>query len=82
MERPLVGCLILIVEDEPLVALDVAHGLEAAGARVLAARTLADALIKASDPELSAAVLDHGLSDGDTSQVCEKLKERDIPFVL
>ena len=82
MERPLAGRSILIVEDEPLVALDVAHGLEAAGARVLMARTLADALAKAGDPDLSAAVLDHGLNDGDTSEVCEKLKQRNIPFVL
>jgi DNA-binding response OmpR family regulator len=82
MERPLAGRSILIVEDEPLVAMDVAHSLEAAGARVLMARTLPDALSKAEDPDLSAAVLDHGLSDGDTSEVCEKLKERDIPFVL
>jgi DNA-binding response OmpR family regulator len=82
MERPLVGRSILVVEDEPLVALDVAHGLESAGARVLMARTLADALNKADDPALSAAVLDHGLSDGDTSEVCERLKKRNIPFVL
>jgi DNA-binding response OmpR family regulator len=82
MERPLVGRLILIVEDEPLVAFDVACGLEAAGARVLIARALADALAKADEPGLSAAVLDHGLREGDTSEVCEKLKERGIPFVL
>jgi DNA-binding response OmpR family regulator len=82
MERPLVGRSILIVEDELLVALDVARSLEAAGARVLMARKLAEALSKAEDPDLSAAVLDHGLREGNTSQVCEKLKARDIPFVL
>jgi len=82
MRNPLVGRLILVVEDEPLVALDVIRGLEAAGARVISARTLADALTKAEDPDLSAAVLDHGLGEGDTSEVCEKLEERNIPFVL
>ena len=82
MERPLAGCSILVVEDEPLIALDVAQGLEAAGARVLVARRLADALKMADDPALTAAVLDHGLNEGDTSAVCEKLKERNIPFVL
>ena len=40
MPGPLVGRLILVVEDEPLVALDVLRGLEAAGARVISARTL------------------------------------------
>jgi DNA-binding response OmpR family regulator len=82
MDRPLVGRVILVVEDEPLIALDVTDGLEASGARILMARTLADALSKAEDPDLSAAILDHGLRDGDTSEVCDKLKERNIPFVL
>ena len=82
MEHPLARCTILVVEDEPLVALDVAQGLEAAGARVLMARRLADALNMADAPALSAAVLDHGLNEGDTSAVCEKLKQRGIPFVL
>ena len=31
---------------------------------------------------LSAAVLDHGLSDGDSSTLCERLNELDIPFVI
>ena len=82
MDRPLVGCTILIVEDEPLVALDVARSLEDAGAHVLTARVLDEALQKAEEPDLSAAVLDHGLSDGNTSAVCEVLKRRRIPFVL
>jgi DNA-binding response OmpR family regulator len=82
VKLPLLGCSILVVEDEPLVALDVAQALEGAGARVLAARTLRDALKMAEDPSLAAAVLDHGLSDTDTSEVCEKLKRRHIPFVL
>jgi hypothetical protein len=30
----------------------------------------------------SAAVLDHQLRDGDTSALCERLKERGIPFLL
>ena len=40
------------------------------------------AIIAVVDPALSAAILDHALSDGDSSQVCERLKERNIPFVL
>jgi DNA-binding response OmpR family regulator len=82
MDRPLAGRSILIVEDEPMIALDIAHSLESAGARVLISRELADALVKAEDPDLSAAVLDHGLPEGDTSEVCEVLKRRNIPFVL
>lgn len=46
------------------------------------ARRLAVALKAAEDPELSAVVLDHGLNEGDTSEVCEKLKARGTPFVV
>lgn len=82
MDRPLVGRLVLVVEDEPIIALDIVHGLTEAGARVVSARTLADALNKAQEPELSAAVLDHKLSSDDTSEVCTLLEGRNIPFVL
>jgi DNA-binding response OmpR family regulator len=82
MERPLVGRSILIVEDEPLIALDVAEALISAGARVVTAGTLQEALSAAEEPNLSAAILDHGLKDGDSSQVCTRLMERNIPFVI
>lgn len=39
MTGPLVGRLVLVVEDEPFVALDVADCLQAAGAQVRMART-------------------------------------------
>jgi DNA-binding response OmpR family regulator len=82
MSGPLVGHTVLVVEDEPLVALDVADCLRDAGAQTLMARTVRDALGKAVSADFTAAVLDHGLSDGDTSEVCETLKGRSIPFVV
>jgi CheY-like chemotaxis protein len=82
MDRPLAGRLVLVVEDEPLIAMDVVQGLEAAGAVVSLARSLRDALEKVEAPGLSAAVLDHRLSDGDTSRICERLNARNIPFVI
>jgi DNA-binding NtrC family response regulator len=36
----------------------------------------------ADHPELSAAVLDFGLKDGEAIAICERLKERGVPFVL
>jgi hypothetical protein len=53
MDRPPVGRSILLVEDEPLIAMDIVKELEAAGALVAAARTLREALHKANLPELS-----------------------------
>ena len=82
MDRPLVGRSILIVEDEPLIALDIRRSFEAAGARVVVMRTLQTALAAVEDPDLSAAILDHVLGKDDSSQLCERLKERDIPFVI
>jgi len=45
------------------------------------ARTLAEALLGVEKPDLSAAILDHALIDGDCSKVCERMRERNIPFV-
>ena len=82
MDRPLGGRSVLVVEDDPIIAMDILQGLEAAGASVSKARTLCDALIKVECPDLSAAVLDHALNDGDASQICERLDQRKIPFVI
>ena len=77
------GQRILIVEDEPLVALDIADVLKSAGAEVIIARTLGEAMHQAETQDLTAAVIDHALHDGlTTSDVCAKLKERDIPFIV
>jgi CheY-like chemotaxis protein len=72
----------LVVEDEPLIAMDIAQGLKTAGASVSVARTLSDALTKVEAPDLSAAVLDHRLNDGNSSRICDRLDVRNIPFVV
>jgi DNA-binding response OmpR family regulator len=81
MNGPLAGRLILIVEDEPLIALNMTLAFEDEGAWVTRARTLKEALIGVEDFALSVGILDHALSDGDNSRVCERMKERNIPFI-
>jgi DNA-binding response OmpR family regulator len=81
MEASLKGRLILIAEDEPFIALDIAQAFENAGARVIRARTLNEALLGIEAPGLSAAILDHALSDGDSPEICGRMTERNIPFV-
>ena len=81
MEASLKGRVILIAEDEPLVALDITLAFEDEGAWVIRAHTVNEAPLGVEDPSLSAAILDHAFSDGDSSKVCERMKERNIPFV-
>jgi CheY-like chemotaxis protein len=79
---PLIGRSILLVEDEPLICLDVEKRLQATGARVLAASRLEQALALADREELSAGVLDFDLGRGDSTPVCWRLFDRRIPFVF
>ena len=78
----LAGRCILVVEDEPLIALDIAARLEVAGARVVSASHLEKALGLAECPELAAGVLDFDLGKTDSRPVCWKLVDRQIPFVF
>jgi DNA-binding response OmpR family regulator len=78
----LAGCSILICEDEPLIALSIANAFTDAGARVVSARSFASALIAVENEVPSAVILDHALSDGESSQLCKRLKQRNIPYVL
>jgi len=65
-----------------LVALDLRQTLESAGAYVFAATQLSHALQLAGHPDISAAVLDYRLGDGDCTPICTLLSERGIPFVF
>jgi DNA-binding NtrC family response regulator len=82
MDTNLAGRTVLIVEDEPLVALDIVKAFERAGAIAVRARTVAQARNIVEQDGLSAAVLDFGLADGDAEQLCHCLSEREVPFVL
>jgi DNA-binding response OmpR family regulator len=81
MKRPLVGHVILVIEDEPLIAIDIQQTFEDAGARVILAPTVAAALVAIQEPDLSAAIVDHALGDGDSSEICDRLKQLNVPFV-
>ena len=83
MQRPpLEGRSILIVEDEPLIALDIAQAFEPTGAELTTTTTLRHGLALAQHHDLSAAILDHALPDGDCSKLCELLMQRGIPFIV
>ena len=78
----LAGRLILVVEDQPLIAADIAMSLEDAGANVVIAHNLAKALELVERGPVSAAIVDFGLSDGEATAFCERLTRANIPFVI
>lgn len=77
------GTVVLLVEDQILIAMDVEAMLEDHGvASVVTANSAADALsqLKTFTPDV--AVLDVNLGDGTSAPVAEELKKRGVPFVF
>jgi DNA-binding response OmpR family regulator len=83
MQRPtLEGRSILVVEDEPLIAMDITQAFAGTGAALTTTNTLHHALILVEHDGLAGAILDHALGDGDSSLLYARLKERSIPFLI
>ena len=83
MDRsPLQGRSILIVEDEPLIVMDLTLALEHTGAALTTTNTLKHALLLVEHDGLSAAILDHALGDENSSLLYKRLNERGIPFMI
>ena len=76
------GKSILVVEDEPLVALDVHAVLSATGASVISAASAGEATSLIGYAEVAAAIVDVQLGNEDAAEVCRLLAERQIPFVF
>jgi DNA-binding response OmpR family regulator len=82
MEHPVLrGRSILVVENEPLIAIDIVQALEKAGANATMTTTVRHALLLAEHDGLSGAIMDHALTDGDSTKLCARLKERGIPYL-
>jgi DNA-binding response OmpR family regulator len=83
VQRPtLEGRSILVVEDEPLITLDIAQEFESTGAALTTTNTLHHALILIEHDGLAGAILDHSLGDGDSSLLYARLRERGIPYLI
>ena len=76
------GHCILIVEDEPLIAMEIAAALQSARAAVSTAGTLQEALRLAEEPAHSLAIIDLALGRESTLKVCNRLSERSVPFMI
>jgi DNA-binding response OmpR family regulator len=77
------GLRILVVEDEFLVADDIAEAVRELGYEVVGpAATTAEALSLLEDGPLHGALLDANLDGTSSASIAEKLRERRIPFVV
>jgi len=78
-------CTILLLEDEPLILMDLEFSAQDCGCRCLAATCVEQALahLEAADPLPDLAVLDVTQHDGETClPVARELDRRGIPYIL
>lgn len=73
---------VLIVEDEPLVALDLEEILEGAGYAIAgSARDTSEAMIVLDRAEVHVAILDANLKGESAEPIARRLREAGVPFV-
>lgn len=79
----LTGCRVLLVEDEFIVALDIAEVLRENGCEVIGpAGTVESALVLARKEDLDVALLDINVAGDRIDPVAEALQSRGIPIIL
>ncbi len=71
-----------MVEDEPLIVMDISTAFEKTGAHLTTTNTVKHAKLLVEHDGICAAILDHALPDGDSTSLCERLVERGIPFLI
>lgn len=81
------GWIVLIVEDEPLIGMDVTDTLTDAGATVIGPVRTEAAALEAIDRahasrRITGAVLDVDLGDHTCRNVAARLAALDVPFIL
>lgn len=82
MPKKFDGLTFLVVEDEPLIAMDIVMILEAHGAAITSTTTLKHAMLLVEHDGIAAAVVDHALGDDDATALLARLKELNIPYLV
>lgn len=81
--RPLSRVRVLILEDDPLIAMDLEDTLAQAGAVVVGlCRNVDQAMARVKRDDFAVAVLDFSLGPNTASSVARRLVRRGVPFVL
>jgi CheY-like chemotaxis protein len=77
------GCKVMVVEDEPLEALDYCDRLAGAGAEIVGPfGSVSEALDVVGKEPVDVALLDYALADKNSEELQTALEARDIPFVV
>ncbi|GGD92279.1 response regulator [Tsuneonella deserti] len=76
------GKTILVLEDEPIIAMALEDHLDIAGAIPVVAATLAQAHEALAEQPLDAAILDVNVHGEKSFPVAESLNSKGIPFVF
>lgn len=78
----LAGTTILVVEDNPVIAYDIADSLQEAGAVAIVRGRVMDALAAIEEEPIDGAVLDVNLPDGVVTPVAERLLAGGVPVIF
>lgn len=73
---------LLVVEDEPLITLELQNLLEWESATIFAASCVSKALQLADAHVLSVGIIDIRLGQQEADPICEALDRRQVPFVF
>jgi CheY-like chemotaxis protein len=77
------GCKVMVVEDEPLEAIDYCDRLSDAGAEIVGPfRLVSEALDVVGKQPVDVALLDYALADQNSEELQTALETRHIPFVV
>jgi CheY-like chemotaxis protein len=78
----LTGQTVLVVEEQPIVALDLRTALEDAGAKVVVTRDAVEALASIKKTAFTCAVLDLRPSSDDHRKIARALNKKGVRFVF
>jgi CheY-like chemotaxis protein len=76
------GQTILLVEEQPIIALDLQTALQDAGAKIVVARDAAEALAHIGHVGFTAAILDLRPASNEHRTIARALKQKGVPFLF
>jgi CheY-like chemotaxis protein len=81
-DNPLQGHSILIVEDDPLIRMELISLYQSVGAQVIAASTHEEGIRATEEYPIRAALLDYGLDEDNVARLCKRFSEYQIPYMF